>query len=65
VSVITHPGVAGLPFGARPVPEGGLLSRVHRPCCEHGSDAVCVGRDESEGCLVFWCDRGAHHFSTR
>lgn len=53
-----------LPAGATPVREDGLLSRVVRACPEHGGEAACVGRDEGEG-LVYWCARGAHHFSCR
>ena len=65
MTVMTHPRDRRLPRGAMPVADGGLLSRVQRPCCDHGGEAVCVGRDEAEACLVFWCDRGEHHFRTR
>lgn len=65
MSVMTHPGVLALPYGAMPVAEDGLLSHVHRPCPDHAGESMCVGRDESEGHLVFWCERGEHHFSTR
>jgi len=54
-----------LPAGARPVASWGLLSRVFRPCPEHNGECPCVARQEEAGCLVFWCETGDHHFSTR
>jgi hypothetical protein len=48
-----------------PVRAGGILARVKRPCDEHACDCACVGHLEDEGCLVFWCDRGAHHITVR
>ncbi|MBJ7454726.1 MAG: hypothetical protein JHC74_01590 [Thermoleophilia bacterium] len=54
-----------LPLGALPVAEWGLLSRVARPCPDHGGECPCVARDAEAGCLVFWCDNGEHHFSNR
>lgn len=53
-----------LPDGAVPIRVGGLLSRVTRECTEHGGEAVCVARD-AEGRLIYRCERGAHHFTTR
>jgi hypothetical protein len=53
-----------LPDGAAPVAPWGLLSRVQRPCPEHGGEAPCVARHDETG-LVFWCEREGHHFSTR
>jgi len=54
-----------LPAGAHPVASWGLLSRVFRPCPEHSGECPCVARQEEAGCLVFWCEAGDHHFSTR
>ncbi len=54
-----------LPVGALPVVRRGLLSRVERPCPDHGGECACVARDAEAGCLVFWCERGEHHFSNR
>ena len=54
-----------LPAGTRPVASWGLLSRVFRPCPDHGGECSCVARHEEAGCLVFWCETGEHHFSTR
>ena len=54
-----------LPPGARPVAPWGLLSRVFRPCPDHGGECSCVGRKEEAGCLVFWCEAGEHHFTSR
>jgi hypothetical protein len=54
-----------LPPGMSPVAPWGLLSRVERACPEHGGDCPCVARNDDSGCLVFWCGRGEHHFSTR
>ena len=54
-----------LPAGARPVAAWGLLSRVFRPCPDHGGECTCVARREEAGCLVFWCEAGEHHFSSR
>lgn len=54
-----------LPEGATPLAEGGLLSRVQRPCPEHGGECTCVARDAEAGCLVFWCEAEEHHFSNR
>jgi len=65
MTVVTIPEARSLPHGAMPVARDGLLSRVQRPCADHGGDAVCVARDEEAACLVFWCARGAHHFRTR
>jgi hypothetical protein len=56
---------APLPVGALPVAPWGLLSRVERPCPEHAGECACVARDADAGCLVFWCERGEHHFSNR
>lgn len=64
MSVITRPEVdRRLPAGAAPVAEWGLLSRVERPCPDHGGECPCVARHEEAG-LVFWCEREGHHFST-
>lgn len=66
MTVITGTDPAPLiPAGALPVAEWGLLSRVERPCPQHGGECPCVARDEDAGCLVFWCERGEHHFSKR
>jgi hypothetical protein len=54
-----------LPPGTTAVASWGLLSRVERPCTEHGGDCPCVARHEDEGCLVFWCETAGHHFTTR
>ncbi len=54
-----------LPAGAAAVAPWGLLSRVRRPCPEHGGECPCVARKEDEGCLVFWCEAAEHHFTTR
>jgi len=54
-----------LPAGTSAVAPWGLLSRVRRPCADHGGECACVARHEEEGCLVFWCEAGEHHFSTR
>ena len=54
-----------LPDGATAVASWGLLSRVHRPCPDHGGECPCVARREEEGCLVFWCEEGLHHITTR
>lgn len=54
-----------LPLGTQPVAAWGLLSRVARPCPDHGGECPCVARDAEAGCLVFWCDSGEHHFSNR
>ncbi len=54
-----------LPAGARAVAPWGLLSRVFRPCPDHGGECTCVARREEAGCLVFWCEAGEHHFSSR
>ncbi|MGD9695966.1 MAG: hypothetical protein AB7V42_09935 [Thermoleophilia bacterium] len=54
-----------LPAGTAPVEPWGLLSRVHRPCPDHAGDCACVGRDEGEGRLVFWCETGQHHITRR
>ncbi len=56
---------ADLPRGAVAVAPWGLLSRVRRPCPDHGGECLCVGRREDEGCLVFWCGAAGHHFTTR
>jgi hypothetical protein len=65
MAVLTPPDLRVLPESATPVDRDGLLSRVSRPCADHGGEASCVGRDEGIGCLVFWCARGGHHFHTR
>jgi hypothetical protein len=44
---------------------GGLLSRVNRPCADHGGECSCVAVRTSEGCLVFWCETAEHHFTVR
>lgn len=54
-----------LPPGTTAVASWGLLSRVERPCTEHGGECPCVARHEDEGCLVFWCESAGHHFTTR
>jgi hypothetical protein len=54
-----------LPPGTVAVASWGLLSRVRRPCPDHGRDCACVARHEDEGCLVFWCEAAEHHFTTR
>lgn len=64
MSVITLPAAASLPAGVLPVNPHGLLAHVHRPCPEHGGEAVCVGRVQDERCMSFWCERGEHHFRT-
>jgi hypothetical protein len=51
-----------LPDGAVPVRAGGLLAGVRRPCPDHGTDCVCVGRT-SVGHLVFWCPCSEHHIT--
>jgi hypothetical protein len=63
-AVGTENAAPALPAGASPVASWGLLSRVERPCPEHGGDCPCVARHDEDG-LVFLCDRGQHHFSTR
>jgi hypothetical protein len=67
MSVIEHTDIRAdlLPAGARPVADWGLLSRVFRPCPDHGGECSCVGRHEEAGCLVFWCETGEHHFTSR
>ncbi|MEQ8834220.1 MAG: hypothetical protein RIB67_07215 [Miltoncostaeaceae bacterium] len=65
MSVLTRPQPMDLPAGAAPVDPDGLLARVRRPCPDHAGESVCVGRDHAEGCMVFWCERGEHHFQTR
>lgn len=64
MSVLTHPDLL-LPTGALPVSPEGLLSHVRRPCPDHRGEATCVGRDDHQGCMVFWCERGEHHFQSR
>lgn len=55
-----------LPASAVRVRPGGLLASVQRPCPDHvGPESSCVARMPDKGCLVFWCERGAHHFSAR
>jgi hypothetical protein len=54
-----------LPPGTVAVAPWGLLSRVGRPCPDHGGECACVARHEDEGCLVFWCEAAEHHFTTR
>ena len=56
---------ARAPAGTVPVRPDGLLARVRRECPEHGSECPCVARHVREGCLVFWCAEGAHHFRAR
>ncbi|HMM48857.1 MAG TPA: hypothetical protein PKE32_04520 [Miltoncostaeaceae bacterium] len=65
MSVLTYPEHDHLSFTITPIPTDGLLAHVFRPCPEHGTDAHCVGRDDREGRLVFWCERGEHHLTTR
>lgn len=65
MAVMTRPEADRLPTGAMAVEPQGLLAHVRRPCPHHNGDAVCVGRHEDHGCLVFWCERGEHHFHTR
>jgi len=66
MTVITRTETAReLPVGSLPVAEWGLLSRVERPCPDHGGECACVARDADAGCLVFWCEAGEHHFSNR
>lgn len=65
MTVMTRPEMLRLPGGALAIDPDGLLAHVRRPCPDHAGDAVCVGRKEQEGCLVFWCERGEHHFCTR
>ncbi len=66
MTVITRTEIAPRPpVGTLPVAEWGLLSRVARPCPDHGGECPCVARDVEGGCLVFWCDSGEHHFSNR
>jgi hypothetical protein len=60
-----RPTITRLPADAVAVRDQGLLSRVARPCPEHRRDCGCVGRLNDEGCLVFWCEAGAHHFTAR
>ncbi len=48
-----------------PVRPDGILARVRRPCAEHSCECGCVGHLEDEGCLVFWCEAGAHHLTFR
>lgn len=56
---------AAVPGAFVPVAQWGLLARVERPCPEHGGECPCVARDTDARCLVFWCERGEHHFSNR
>lgn len=58
---------AELPAGVLRVRAGGLLASVRRLCPEHAAagECPCVGRRPDEGCLVFWCAQGAHHFTAR
>jgi hypothetical protein len=65
LTVITVARSEILPAGASPVASWGLLSRVARPCPDHRGECPCVGRHEDVGCLVFWCDAGEHHFTSR
>jgi hypothetical protein len=65
MTVITLTEAERLPAGASPVAPWGLLSRVHRPCPDHAGVCRCVGRNDDEGALVFWCDREEHHFRAR
>lgn len=52
--------------GSVRVRPGGLLASVRRPCPDHvGPESSCVARHPEKGCLVFWCERGAHHFTAR
>lgn len=64
MTVIERTTVDRLPEGATPVAPAGLLSRVQRPCPDHGAECPCVGRHDETG-LVFWCEPEEHHFSTR
>lgn len=65
MSVLTRLDPLHLPACADPVDPDGLLARVQRPCPDHGGEAACVGRDHDQGCMVYWCERGEHHFQTR
>ena len=65
MTVIADTRSETLPAGASPVASWGLLSRVARPCPEHQGECPCVARHEDVGCLVFWCERGEHHFTSR
>jgi hypothetical protein len=65
MSVVVRTEGDRLPAGASPVEPWGLLCRVARPCAEHGGECPCVARNKDVGCLVFWCERGQHHFTTR
>lgn len=57
--------LAQLPGGTVRVAPWGLLARVGRPCPQHGGDCACVARKPEAGCLVYWCERGEHHFTVR
>lgn len=65
MTVITETLSEILPAGTAPVASWGLLSRVARPCPDHRGECPCVGRHEDAGCLVFWCEAGEHHFTSR
>jgi len=65
VTVIADTRSETLPAGTAPVAPWGLLSRVARPCPEHRGECPCVARHEDVGCLVFWCERGEHHWTSR
>jgi hypothetical protein len=65
IAAITAPDTTPLPQDAVRVRPGGLLASVRRPCAEHGGEGVCVARMPVKGCLVFWCAKGAHHFTAR
>ena len=53
-----------LPDGATPVRVPGLPSWGARGCPPPGGAAAGVARDE-DARQVYWCARGAHHFTTR
>lgn len=60
------PARDAVPQGAVRVRPGGLLASVRRSCPDHaGPESSCVARQPERGCLVFWCEQGAHHFTAR
>ena len=63
-AVVTAPA-RRLPAGAIQVLKEGLLSRVGRPCPDHGGEGACVATKARVGCLIYWCEEGSHHFSIR
>ena len=52
-----------LPLGTIRVRARGLLASVTRSCPDHGGDCVCVARRPADGCLVYWCADGVHHYT--